>query len=94
MRVLKIKSLPDEETNWIDSDYVMLHACFQILEDCVVEEGVDTHCNYDTHKTFVDEVRFLYNWWQTRKTDSGFDNRQVDDEMLMRLMKIRSGLWT
>lgn len=40
---------------------------------------------------FDDEVRFLYKWWQTRK--DGDDDSQ-DDEMLIRLMKIRCALWT
>lgn len=88
MRVLKIDSLPTKKQRWVDRDQIMLHACFQILQDCIEEENVDTHCNYDAHKDFVDEVRFLYDWWLIRKNDNN------DDEMLNRLMKIRSSLWT
>ena len=90
MRTLKINSLPDKEV-WIDKDIIMLHACFQILQDCVEEEKVDTHCDYEAHKDFVDEVRFLYNWWLVRKDSLSSDE---DDEMLIRLMKIRTSLWT
>lgn len=88
MKTLKIKSLP---RTWVDRDVVMLHACFQILEDCVEKESVDTHCNYETYKEYVDEIRFLYNWWQKRKDK---DEDDKDDEMLIRLMKIRGFLWT
>ncbi len=93
MRILKIDSLPDS-TNWVDRDFIMLHACFQILQDCVDEEKVDEHCDYESHKDFVDECKILYNWWIVRKNDLSFDNDGEDDEMLMRLMKIRTGLWT
>ena len=90
MRKLKINSLPSKK-RWIDRDIIMLHACFQILQDCVEEEKVDTHCDYEAHKDFVDEVRFLYNWWLVRKDSLSSDE---DDEMLIRLMKIRTSLWT
>lgn len=91
MRLLKIDSLDKKSIRWIDRDVIMLHACFQILKDCVEKEHVDTHCNYDSHKKFVDEVRFLYGWWIKRAKT--FDDKE-DDEMLLRLMKIRSSLWT
>lgn len=93
MRNLKINSLPNSKT-WIDRDVLMLHACFQILEDCVKKENVDTHCHYETHKEFVDEVRFLYFWWIERKNNIDFDNDEEDNEMLNRLIKIRQCLWT
>lgn len=99
MRILKIKSLPKSKT-WVDRDTVMLHACFQILEDCVELEKVDEHVNYDAHKDFVDEVRFLYQWWQKRKIDEyisdidDMEQMKEDEEMLIRLMKIRCQLWT
>lgn len=95
MRLLKIDSLPNsKQCKWIDRDEIMLHACFQILQDCVEKENVDTHCNYEAHKEFVDEVRFLYNWWSKRKSDELFDNQDEDTEMLDRLMEIRLTLWT
>lgn len=92
MRILKIDSLPNTK-QWVDRDHMMLHACFQILQDCVEKENLDTHCNYETHKDFVDEVRFLYNWWNSRKNKDE-DNDDEDNEMLNRLIKIRLGLWT
>lgn len=92
MRTLKINSLPSSK-DWVDRDVVMLHACFQILEDCVEKEEVDNHCNYETHKEPVDEIRFLYKWWKNRKVKDWSDDAE-DDEMLIRLMKIRGFLWT
>lgn len=91
MRILKINSLPLAR-EWVDRDEIMLHACFQILEDCVEKEQVDNHCDYEAHKEFVDEVRELYKWWQIRK--HGEYEQDGDDEMLSRLMKIRTCLWT
>ena len=59
----------------------MLHACFQILQDAVEIEKVDTHCNYDAHKDFVDEVRFLYDWWIKRKDiELSIDGDTEDDD--------------
>lgn len=92
MRKLEIKSL---DKKWCDKDEIMLHACFQLLEDFVDEEKGDTHCDYDSHKEFVDQVRFLYSWWQTRKLKPVSDDLlDEDDMMLILLMKIRTGLWT
>lgn len=93
MRYLKIESLPSAK-EWVDRDDIMLHACFQILKDCVEKEHVDTHSDYDYHKDFVDEVRFLYQWWETRKTKYPSCDNTEDKEMLDRLMKIRNMLWT
>ena len=98
MRILKIHSLPSNK-EWVDRDVIMLHACFQILKDCIEKEKVDTHCNYKAHKEFVDEVRFLNKWWKKRSKISwspiNEDNQnKEDDEMLLRLMKIRKSLWT
>jgi hypothetical protein len=94
MRILKINSLPSSKS-WVDRDNLMLHACFQILEDCIEKENVDTQCDYESHKDFVEEVRFLYQWWQTRKKKNLSDKQMSeDDKMLIRLMKIRTSLWT
>jgi hypothetical protein len=92
MRVLKIESLPSAK-EWIDRDEIMLHSCFQLLKDCVEKEKVDTDRDYEANKEFVDEVRFLYNWWEKRK-DEWLDNQNEDNDMLLRLMKIRTSLWT
>jgi hypothetical protein len=90
MRILKIESLPNSKT-WLDRDLIMLHACFQILKDCVEKENIDLECSEEGHKDFYNEVRFLYQWWKERVAH---DDDSQDDEMLFRLMKIRNGLWT
>lgn len=95
MRILKIESLVPKSQKWIDRDEIMLHACFQILKDCVEKEQVDTHWDYDTHKETVDEIRFLYKWWNERvKQLTTIEQSKEDDAMLIRLMKIRNFLWT
>lgn len=91
MRILEINSLPSEQ--WIDRDFIMLHACFQILQDCVEEEKIDTDCNYEIHKELVDEIRFLYSWWLVRK-EVVFRDDDEDEVILNRLIKIRTSLWT
>ena len=94
MRKLKIESLPFKK-EWVDRDEIMLHACFQILKDCVEKEKVDEQCDYEAHKYFVDEVRYLYGWWKERVKKVTTDKQmEEDDTMLLRLMKIRTSLWT
>ena len=94
MRILRIESLPTTK-EWVDRDQIMLHSCFQLLKDAVEKEHVDTDREYEYHKEFVDEVRFLYNWWKERAHKSWADKQhEEDDAMLMRLMKIRTALWT
>jgi len=95
MRILKIESLEPVYKGWCDRDFIMLHACFQILKDFIEKEKGDEYCDYEHHKEFVDEVRFLYNWWLERsKLDWSYDTHEEDNEMLIRLMKIRLSLWT
>lgn len=96
MRILKIESLPPAKV-WIDRDNIMLHSCFQILKDAIEKEKVDKHVNYESHKDFVDEVKFLHKWWKKRlkmKDPFTFKQMDKDDEMLIRLIKIRTQLWT
>lgn len=94
MRKLKIKSLPNKKT-WVDRDEIMLHACFQILVDYIEIENGDVHCNYEAHKDFIDEIRFLYKWWKKRiKVKNSYEYMKEDNKMLKRLIKIRCSLWT
>jgi hypothetical protein len=94
MRILKIESLPNSKT-WVDRDFIILHACFQILKDYVEKESR----KYDTFKDekFINEVETLYKWWNKRNEDIKEKNvdQQIkeDNEMLLRLMKIRTSLW-
>ncbi len=93
MRRLKITSLPNINS-WVDRDEIMLHACFQILKDYIDKEKGDVHCNYEAHKDFIDEIRFLYNWWEKRRITDRNSSDDEDNEMLLRLMKVRCALWT
>lgn len=100
MRKLKIYSLPNEKI-WRDKDLIMLHACFQLLKDCVEQEDVLNHCNYEVHKDFVDECRALYEWWESWlekekniNNFKSFSDEEEEQEMLLRLIKIRQFLWT
>jgi len=99
---LTIDSLTDQ---WCDKDYVMLHACFQLLKDCVEKEALfnsDIDWGADVkHRETKAELEALYSWWLARiKAESG-DNLMDDDDqyhedniMLHRLITIRRALWT
>ena len=93
MRILKINSLPKIAEKWVDKDMIMLHACFQLLTDFIVEEKGLEHCSYESHKESIDECKYLYNWWKENKDTVSIDDTVVD-EHLMRLIKIRGFLWT
>lgn len=91
--------------DWCDKDIVLLHACFQLLKDCVEKENlVAGHTNWDydeEHKNAKKEIEQLYNWWKGRskieavKAINDLDKQQYneDTEMLIRLIKIRQYLW-
>ena len=95
MKNLKIISL---NKGWHDMDEIMLHACFQCVTNFVEKEDGLNHANYEAHKTSMDEVKELYDWWKIRGnqnlayTDTEISNK--DTEMLIRAIKIRHFLWT
>lgn len=101
--ILKIKTLSGD---WCDKDVVMLHACFQLLTDCIEEEKLLTgHTDWTSDDEYIKakkEIEELYAWWTERKKlDSeekvnDLDRSQyfVDNEMLIRLIKVRQYLWT
>jgi len=89
MRNLKIENLPNNK-QWIDRDEIMLHACFQILEDFIIKEkGLEA---WSSQKKIVKEMEMLNDWWQVRKLNN--EDESKDDKMLTKLIKIRSYLWT
>ena len=98
--ILKIKTLSDCKDDWCDKDVVMLHACFQLLTDCVENEKLlDGHIDWtvsEEEKKIKTEIETLYNWWKERKNKDDWDSIQFDkdDEMLIILIKIRRHLWT
>ncbi|HSE99736.1 MAG TPA: hypothetical protein VLA48_02480 [Nitrososphaeraceae archaeon] len=91
MRILKITTLPPAKEVWIDRDMIMLHSCFQLLIDFVEKEDGLNHCNYEAHKKDIDECKALYDWWKENNSD--LTDLEVD-EHLMRLIKVRSFMWT
>ena len=85
------------EKGWQDRDYMMLHACFQLLKDCVEKEGLLAHSEGYAKSKHGKIAKELYDWWELRKaenfTDSD-DQYEIDTKQLLRLVKIRGGLWT
>ncbi|MFC1975962.1 hypothetical protein ACFLXQ_06155 [Chloroflexota bacterium] len=99
--ILKIESL---DSGWCDKDQVMLHACFQLLKDCIEKENLlngDTDWEHDEkHRNAKVELTTLYKWWIERvKNDDEIDpltsvQFDEDSEMLIRLINVRWALWT
>ena len=99
--LLKIESLNED---WCDKDHVMLHACFQLLKNCVENEKLlDGHIDWDfnaQYKEAKNELQALYDWWIFRS--SGEQQHSLEDEnefkkdneMLHRLIEVRWTLWT
>jgi hypothetical protein len=101
--LLKIKSL---SYGWCDKDIVMLHACFQLLVDCVEKENLlDGHIDWEYNDEFKlarAELQALYDWWQKRTewaADDDFDELdppvyEEDTRQLIKLIEWRHMLWT
>lgn len=91
MRNFKIESLPPSK-EWIDKDFVILHACFQCVKDFVEQENAFQFSPEEDENTQI--LHELYDWWMIRKDEfEGLKGKNKDDEMLLKLMKIRSWLW-
>ena len=100
--VLKIKTLPK---GWTDKDFVMLHACFQLLTNFLKKEKPFKLIDWGQdkeHRVAMAELIFLNDWWKNRKrleeSLETYNNRNAaqnleDTEMLIRLMKVRTFLW-
>lgn len=94
--ILKIDTLDE---NWRDKDSIMLHACFQLLKDCVEKENLlDGHTDWDTdekHSLAKKEIEELYNWWLSYTESDVPDDEayKIETKMLIRLVKARWALW-
>ena len=100
---LKIKTM---DKGWCDKDILLIHACFQIFEDCVKEEKLfSDHRDWNANKKLIidkKELKELYDWWKQRKRKEKkkrFDETAEpqyteDSQMLMKLIKLRRYLWT
>lgn len=90
------------DEGWGDKDEIMLHACFQLLKDCIEKENLLTsHTDWNAdekHRQAKEEIEQLYKWWLDRiktETDPQHNNQhQTDNLMLHRLIDIRWALWT
>jgi hypothetical protein len=101
--ILQVTTLSD---GWCDKDVVMLHACFQLLTDCIEKENLltgNTDWNADEeHKKARKDIEELYQWWLDRKGKSNsekfndLDRTQYNEnnEKLIKLIKVRQYLWT
>ena len=106
MRTPAILHIPTINADWCDNDIIMLHACFNLLADCIESEKLLTDNRDWNHNEEIinshKELEELYNWWMKRKKDdeqnkiNDFDEAQyaIDNEMLIRLIKVRRYLWT
>ena len=94
--LLRIESLNEE---WRDKDSIMLHACFQLLKDCVEKENIlsgHARWNDDKHRAAKIEIETLYRWWLSYgEPDVPEQNSmELETQMLIRLINVRWALWT
>jgi hypothetical protein len=64
--LLKITTLP-ADSEWCDKDYVLLHACFQLLVDFIEQEKPQEFVDYKSDKQQAKEwaeIQKLYKYWK------------------------------
>ena len=96
---LNIDSLNQD---WCDKDIVMLHACFQLLSDCIEKEGLFRLTDWtvdEQHQQDKQTLEALHQWWlQRRDLDQSVDLQHPqyaeDSQKLTELIRIRHLLWT
>ncbi|WP_066800695.1 hypothetical protein [Moraxella oblonga] len=103
--VLKISTLNQE---WYDKDGVLLHACFQLLVNFIheetsfinkdIEDFIDWEEN-ENRKLAKQEMLFLYDWWQKYNSEEfrslpNWEDDELENEMLKRLIDVRWAMWT
>jgi len=132
-RTVHVKTL--ERSRWYDSDELLLHVSFQVLNDFVEDECfrmikvnrreepctpanrvklgfeyIDSCISNEQHyptafsKDRIDgynEIKFLYTWWNVDRFDrvdtychDVDTNKQEDEEMLVRLVKVCKYMWS
>jgi len=82
----------------------MLHACFQLLKDCVEQENLisgDIDWTYTSDQQKAKETIIeLYDWWKERIKQENeyyyleYEHYDEDNEQLHNLIEIRKYLWT
>jgi len=94
MRLLKINSLPSvKKAPWVDRDFLMLCACFQLLEDWVEKENGLTEWAHEEYTEPMSILKGLYDWWQENKESVSIDEEELQLK-LEQLVKLRNYLWT
>lgn len=96
---LNIESLSQD---WCDKDIVMLHACFQLLCDCIEKEGLFRLTDWTVDERHIQDkqaIEALYQWWlQRRDLDDAVDQQhpqyEQDNQKLIELIRLRHLLWT
>ena len=101
--LLPITTLSDK---WADNDLMMLHACFQLLTNCIEQEQLLTAIEWQENEATQhakQELEALHQWWQERselerqnQLDPIWEKEhyEEDNQMLIRLIKVRQYLWT
>lgn len=100
--ILKITSL---DKDWHDKDTVLLHAAFQLLQDCVEQEDLLHMWGTKGDPKSAQakrELRQLYRWWLKRRnrkdrdylSSAGVRRYHRDTAKLARLVALRGYLWT
>jgi hypothetical protein len=99
------KTSKEYKWGWIDADFRLELACMEILCDFIENEDPEVG-KYDwseedpTLKNQIaaeQEIRLIYEWWQKEKNNISFgsdDEYKKMNEMLIRLIKVRSRMWT
>ncbi|MCB1044712.1 MAG: hypothetical protein KDC35_17345 [Acidobacteria bacterium] len=90
--LLKIETLSND---WRDKDIILLHACFQLLKNCVEDENL-LNCHIDweydeRHRQAKHEIEELYQWWASYVEPPTLDEEGYnhESEMLKRLVAVR-----
>ena len=97
---IKMASL---DAGYYDPDVRMLHACFDLFTEWFKYNAFDEKLiTKETFSEHWDEAMELYLWWTVKHRDDELNsktmqdrarNAEIEDEMLIRLIKIRRHIW-
>lgn len=99
MRPGNLIELTDLNADWEEIDTMMLYACFSLLERFVQEEMHLTDWEVSAvQQQIKKEIDELSTWWNQRKLAhqdlEEEEQQQEDTKMLIRLIQIRTYLWS
>ena len=93
MKPANVLHIPTLSTDWCDADHIMLHACFTLLVDVVENEQILAYTDFSNNRALEAEIIELYTWWKSYSADMYIDDDAEEQDMLLRLIKIRKTLW-